>query len=126
MKQQTELKSVRYGISFRPSTKSTVLFALATFSLVIQVVKSSSVHDDEFNDDIRNLGSATNGKLNFFPLLLPIYSFIKISNKTTLKAKVCDHFLCLLSHRTVECLIEEKLFANTITIFQQALITVKY
>ena len=56
MKQQTELKSVRYGSSFRPSTKSTVLFALATFLLVIHEVKSSS--EEEF----RNLDNNSNGE----------------------------------------------------------------
>lgn len=67
MKRQTESKSVRYGISFRPSTKSTVLFALTTFFLVIQVVKSSTTVDgDEFTDDIRNLNSYSNGELNFY------------------------------------------------------------
>lgn len=60
MKRQTELKSVRYGISFRPSTKSTVLFALATFLLVIHVVKSST--EEEF----RNLDNNSNGELNFY------------------------------------------------------------
>lgn len=63
MKQQTELKSVRYGISStRPSTKSTVLFALATFFLVIQVVKSSAIHEEEFSDDNRNLDNNSNGE----------------------------------------------------------------
>lgn len=65
MKQQTELKSVRYGKSSRPSTKSTVLFALATIFLVIHVVKSSSIlQEEEFAVDNRN--SNANGELNFY------------------------------------------------------------
>jgi hypothetical protein len=67
MKRQTELKSVRYGISFRPSTKSTVLFALATFLLVIHVVKSSS--EEEF----RNLDSNSNGEFELLPLRFSNY-----------------------------------------------------
>lgn len=63
MKRQTELKS---GMSFKPSTKSTVLFALATFLLVIQVVKSSA--EEEF----RNLDNNSNGELNFLPLFKAI------------------------------------------------------
>jgi hypothetical protein len=70
MKQQTELKSVRYGFSFRPSTKSTVLFALATFLLVIHVVKSSA--EEEF----RNLDSNSNGELNFYCLFRAIIFFV--------------------------------------------------
>lgn len=67
MKRQTELKSVRYGISSRPSTKSTVLFALATFFLVIQLVKSSAIHvEEKFPDDNRNLDNNSNGKLSLY------------------------------------------------------------
>ena len=62
MKRQTELKSVRYGINSRPSTKSTVLFALATFFLVIHVVKSSAIHEEEFSSDNRNLDNNSNGE----------------------------------------------------------------
>lgn len=67
MKRPTELKNVRYGMSFKPSTKSTVLLALATFLLVIQVVKSSS--EEEF----RNLDNNSNGELNFLPLFTSNY-----------------------------------------------------
>lgn len=62
MKRQTELKSVRYGINSRPSTKSTVLFTLATFFLVIHVVKSSAIYEEEFSSDNRNLDNNSNGE----------------------------------------------------------------
>lgn len=68
MKQQTELKSVRYGKSSRPSTKSTVLFALATFFIVIHVVKSSTIQEEEFAVDNRNPNA--NGELNFYRYLV--------------------------------------------------------
>lgn len=66
MKRQTELKSVRYGISFRPS-KSTVVLTLVAFFLVINVVKSTTIHEEEeFTDESRNADSNTNGELNFY------------------------------------------------------------
>lgn len=69
MKRQSELKSSRYGISFRPSTKSTVLFALATFLLVIHAVKSSAIHEEaELADNNRNSNDNSNGELNLLPL----------------------------------------------------------
>jgi hypothetical protein len=67
MKRQTVLKSVRYGINFKPSTKSTVLFALATLFLVIHVVKSSTIHEEEdSSDNNRNSNSNADGELNLF------------------------------------------------------------
>lgn len=73
MKPQAMLKSVRYGTGSRPSIKSTVLFALATFFLVIHVVKSSTIHEEEeeFTDDNRNLNNNPNGESNFLPLTFP-------------------------------------------------------
>lgn len=66
MKQPTELKR---SLSSKPSTKSTVLYVLATFALVIQVVKSSTIREEaELADDIRNLNDNTNGELNLLPL----------------------------------------------------------
>lgn len=66
MERRTELKSVRYGSSSKPSTKSTVLYLLATFFLVIHAVKSSAIRDDESTDDNRNLDNNSNGELNFY------------------------------------------------------------
>lgn len=67
MKRQSELKSVRYGISTRPSTKSTVLFALATFLLVIHAVKSSAIHEEsEFDNNRNSNDNNPNGELNFY------------------------------------------------------------
>lgn len=67
MKRQTELKSVRNGISFRPSTKSTVLFALATFFLVIHIVKSTP------EEEYRNLDNNSNGEFELLPLRFSNY-----------------------------------------------------
>lgn len=68
MKRPTELKSVRYGKCSKPSTKSTVLYVLATFLIVIQVVNSSTIREEgnssEGEDGNRNLNS--NGELNFY------------------------------------------------------------
>lgn len=75
MKRQTTFKSVRYGINSRPSTKSTVLFALATFFVVIQLVKSSTVREeDDFSDNNSRAGIDADGeRMKFFPLdLIPV------------------------------------------------------
>lgn len=83
MKRQTVLKSVRYGINFKPSTKSTVLLALATLFLVIHVVKSSSLHEEEdFSDNNRNPNSNADGELNFYR-----FSFCAVCPIISLKAK---------------------------------------
>jgi hypothetical protein len=73
MKRQTVVKSVRYGINFKPSTKSTVLFALATLFLVIHVVKSSALPDEEdSSDNNRNFNSNADGELSsFYRFLFP-------------------------------------------------------
>lgn len=81
MERRTELKSVRYGSSSKPSTKSIVLY-LATFFLVIHVVKSSAIRDDEFTDDNRNLDNRSNGELNFTVSL-------SFSLKASKKRKFC-------------------------------------
>lgn len=67
MKQQTELKKVRYGSSSKLLTKSIVLY-FATFLLLIHVVKSSAIRDEEATDDHRNAGNSerANGELNFY------------------------------------------------------------
>lgn len=75
MKQKAESKSVRYGIKcLRPSTKTTQLLVLASFLLVIQLVKSVSaisVSDDvdEFTYDSRNFNNNPTGEFkcsNFY------------------------------------------------------------
>lgn len=91
MKQQTELKNVRYGSSFRPSTKSTVLFALATFFLVIHVVKSSSIQEEEFSNDNGNLNSHSDGELNFYRCFTSP-SFTNNYFLTNIESESCDHF----------------------------------
>lgn len=75
MKRKTESKSVRYGMSLRPSTKTNVIYVLVSFLLVIQVVKSVSaisVTDDvEFTTyDNRNFNNNNpTGEFRFFILL---------------------------------------------------------
>lgn len=63
MQPQTELKSARRGSHSRPSTKSTVLFALATLFLVIHVVKCSTIREEEESAD-DNRFPQTNGELH--------------------------------------------------------------
>jgi hypothetical protein len=73
MKSKTESKSVRYGMKLRPSTKTIAIYVLASFLLVIQLVKSVSaisISGDEFTTyDNRNFNNNPTGEFkrsNFY------------------------------------------------------------
>lgn len=83
MQPQTELKSARRGSRLRPSNKSTVLFALATFFLVIHVVKCSAIREEEESAD-DNRFSQSNGELSCIVESLPL-----------IESESCDRFRCL-------------------------------